>query len=52
MTQQAALWADEVEAKEVPKKEGWKQATTAGGVKFGEAKMLGFLRWTFFFWGR
>ena len=48
MTQQAALWADEVEAKEVPKKEGWKQATTAGGVNFGEAKMLGLLRWTFF----
>lgn len=49
MTQQAALWADEVEAKEVPKKEGWKQPTTAGGVNFGEAKLLGFLRWTFFF---
>ena len=49
VTQQAALWADEVEAKEVPKKEGWKQPTTAGGVNFGAAKLLGFLRWTFFF---
>eukprot|EP00434_Breviolum_minutum_P027871 symbB.v1.2.024656.t1/scaffold2352.1/size103767/2 len=35
VTQQAALWADEVEAKEVPKKEGWKQATTAGGAPLG-----------------
>ena len=51
MTQQAALWADEVEAKEVPKKEGREATHNSWGCEIWGSKTAGVFKVDFFFGG-